>query len=860
MLSSINVYPIWHPFSQLNRRKVMADFELPGYELYERLGRGGMATVYRALHLNLDREVAIKVMDPAMNSDESFSERFIREARISARLTHPHILQIYDVNTFEGLNYIAMELLVGGELADFIHGDMQQKTIYLILQQMTEALDYASGRGYIHRDIKPSNIMRRSEEDFVLADFGIARAANSGTQMTQTGLMVGTPSYMSPEQAKGQEVDGRSDLYALAVLAYEMLTKTLPYESESAVTTAVKHLTEDIPTLPESLSVYQDFLNKGLAKSADDRFQTGRELYESFMQSSAGFADTDVLTAGIERPTAPASGIEQEGAEQTSLAGVDSTRMSHSASPAVSSSSRPYRLDGSMQRERLVSGSYAQDKRPAKSGNSAVRLLAVAVLLGGLGYGGYVYWQGQQGGTSRDLANVTAELATAYNAMNDDNLKSAAASFYKVLQMDRSNAAAQQGMQQVEVLFTDAIQGALAQEDVARASSLLSDFSDYFVTSGSLERFQAEVNLLEEQQNLAAVQAQRVKKLVASADEAVSTGEFDEARALLEQAVAIDAGSEFIAAAQETLAQAEAESEAYRQRWATYSEEERQHFDDAVALADASLDAGELNQAKAALDDAAAIASDAPELIARQERVQALETQLAEAAAGERARIDVLLQGADDAAAAIASDPANAQRALDIYAEVEAADPGNARVAAGVASVTGYYVGVATDAAADGDFEAARSALANAEQLVPGTESVSAMVASVDEQEAAWQAQQAAAAKAEQQAAAAREQAEETAKEGQRAISSGALDIAQQAYDEVSASHPDLAAVQKLQAELKQAYAAAAREQIDLKEFDAAQALVARASGHFPEDAGWAQLEEEIETARTSSRRRLGAY
>ncbi|MBT3410772.1 MAG: serine/threonine protein kinase, partial [Halieaceae bacterium] len=148
----------------------MADFELPGYELYERLGRGGMATVYRALHLNLDREVAIKVMDPGMNSDENFSERFIREARISARLTHPHILQIYDVNTFDGYNYIAMELLGAGELSDFIHSGMPQKQLYLIMRHMTEALDYASGRGYVHRDIKPSNIMMRDADDFVLAD------------------------------------------------------------------------------------------------------------------------------------------------------------------------------------------------------------------------------------------------------------------------------------------------------------------------------------------------------------------------------------------------------------------------------------------------------------------------------------------------------------------------------------------------------------------------------------------------------------------------------------------------------------------------------------------------------------------
>ena len=195
----------------------MADIEIPGYELYEQLGRGGMATVYRALHLNLDREVAIKVMDRGSSSDDSFSERFIREARISARLIHPHILQIYDVNSHDGHNYIAMEFLGGGDLAGLIRGAMPQRVIYNLMKQMTDALDYASSKGYVHRDIKPSNILLRSADDYVLADFGIAKAADSGTQMTQTGLMVGTPSYMSPEQARGIEVDGRSDLYGMAV-------------------------------------------------------------------------------------------------------------------------------------------------------------------------------------------------------------------------------------------------------------------------------------------------------------------------------------------------------------------------------------------------------------------------------------------------------------------------------------------------------------------------------------------------------------------------------------------------------------------------------------------------------------------
>ena len=138
----------------------MADFEIPGYEIYERLGRGGMATVYRALHLNLDREVAIKVMDASMSADENFSERFIREARISARLTHPHILQIYDVNSFDGMNYIAMEYLPGGDMASRIRGPMTQALIYTLMEQMTDALDYAASHGYVHHQAQQYHAAR----------------------------------------------------------------------------------------------------------------------------------------------------------------------------------------------------------------------------------------------------------------------------------------------------------------------------------------------------------------------------------------------------------------------------------------------------------------------------------------------------------------------------------------------------------------------------------------------------------------------------------------------------------------------------------------------------------------------------
>lgn len=497
----------------------MADFEIPGYDIFERVGRGGMASVYRALHLNLDREIAIKVMDPAMSSDESFSERFIREARISARLTHPHILQIYDVNQFDGMNYIAMEYLAAGDLGDFIHKEMQQRTIYGVMKQMTDALDYASGRGYVHRDIKPSNIMLRADNDFVLTDFGIARAANSGTQMTQTGLMVGTPSYMSPEQAKGQEVDGRSDLYALAVLCYEMLTKTLPYESESAVTTAVKHLTEDIPTLQGALEVYQPFFNKAMAKKADDRYQTGRELYQAFMESSAGFSDDEVLTEALE--SAPEGAEERketlQSSPSTSLVS-DITQVSPGGSIA-GSGSRPYKLTGSEQRERLVSGIH---KRPASksSGGRAIGLAVALAIVGGAGYFGYDYWQQQQARYDEGLRTITAEMAAAYGAIDENRLPEAMASFNKVLVIDSENAAANDGIARLEEIYTASIEHALATENLDTAGPLIDEYAATMGPSASLTRFQSEfVRRQEEELKEAERQAAALAEQEAAAQE-----------------------------------------------------------------------------------------------------------------------------------------------------------------------------------------------------------------------------------------------------------------------------------------------------------------------------------------------------
>jgi serine/threonine-protein kinase PpkA len=778
----------------------MADFELPGYELYERIGKGGMATVYRALHLNLDREVAIKVMDPAMNSDEHFSERFIREARISARLVHPHILQIYDVNNFDGYNYIAMELLGFGDLADIIYSSMQQKTIYQIMEQMTHALDYASGRGYVHRDIKPSNIMLRAKNEYVLGDFGIARAANSGTQMTQTGLMVGTPSYMSPEQAKGQQVDGRSDLYAMAVLCYEMLTKNLPYESGSAVTTAVKHLTEDIPTLPEALALYQPFFDQALAKLADDRYQTGREMNVAFLAASAEFDDDQVLIEAVATSPSETEGSAGSG-ERTSVAPMDQTRVSQT-SLSASSSSRPYKLDGTSQRERLVSGTYAPGTQGKGQSSSAVRLLLVAVVLGGLGFGGYTYWQDQQRGASVDLRAVTGELASAYGAMNNDDLPGAAAAFHRVLSVDSSNGAAQQGMAEVGTLYEAAITQALQEQDGARAQVLIGDYGLYFSDSGKWADFQGALEQMGEEKRLAAAQSERLEILLGRASQQIQEQQLAEARASLDQARAIDPDYAGLQEVREALVNAETAAMANEERWADYTPGQRQEFEDAIAVANLAITENQFDEAEDSLSQAARIAPEMPDLAVLGDTLSAAR----EATAEQQAQIEGSLERADAAVAALATDPAQAAGAAGLYQEVLLVDPDNSAAQQGLTVLVDYFITSAGNAAAAGNFEGAGEILATAEALVPDQQTVAGLQDKLPELEAAWEKEQLLAAETKSEIDALLSQADaamaEYTDDSSKALEAADFDLADEILVAAEQAIPGQAAVGRLQSEL----------------------------------------------------------
>jgi serine/threonine-protein kinase PpkA len=255
---------------------------IPGYRIVRKINSGGMSTVYLAIQISVGRIVALKVMSPGLTSDPAFNERFQREATIVGQLSHPNIVSIYDIGREDDLNYIAMDYLPGGSLHDKMINGLTGAEVIRVTKDIANALEHAHEKGYIHRDIKPENILFRSDNSAVLSDFGVAKVMIGVSRMTHVGTVVGTPQYMSPEQARGQTVDARSDLYSLGVVFYEMLTGSLPFPGDDAVTIALKHISAPVPRLPLQYHAYQKILDKFLAKDSMQRFQRGREICEAF--------------------------------------------------------------------------------------------------------------------------------------------------------------------------------------------------------------------------------------------------------------------------------------------------------------------------------------------------------------------------------------------------------------------------------------------------------------------------------------------------------------------------------------------------------------------------------------------------
>jgi formylglycine-generating enzyme required for sulfatase activity len=253
-------------------------FEIPGYRMVRRLGLGGMATVYLAIQRSLGRPVAVKVLAIDHTHSEELVRRFEHEARTIARLDHPHIVSIFDVGrTSTGQIYYTMPYLPNGDLATRNLREDQARTLE-IMRALADALGYAHEHGIVHRDVKPENVLFDKLDRPMLADFGIALSDTHQPRVTREGATIGSSGYMSPEQARSQPLDGRSDIYSLGVLCYELLTGEMPFRGPDTLSVALAHIENPVPRLPMLRRVWQPFIDKALAKRPEARYQSAEEV------------------------------------------------------------------------------------------------------------------------------------------------------------------------------------------------------------------------------------------------------------------------------------------------------------------------------------------------------------------------------------------------------------------------------------------------------------------------------------------------------------------------------------------------------------------------------------------------------
>jgi serine/threonine protein kinase len=284
---------------------------LGSYRIIEQIGEGGMAAVYKAYQPSMDRNVAVKVLPGQLAENEEFVKRFQREARIIAKLEHPYILPVFDYGEDDGVAYFVMRYLEAGTLKD----RMRQRSLNLqeidrIFTQLTDALGYAHAQGVVHRDLKPANALIDSSGNLFLTDFGIAKLLESASpRLTQTDAILGTPAYISPEQAAALPVDQRSDIYSLGVILYEMVTGRVPFTADTPLAVIIKHLNDPLP-LPSSIKptispATERVLLRALAKRPEDRFETVTEFASAWKRSLAESESMDSAATEMMEVTTP---------------------------------------------------------------------------------------------------------------------------------------------------------------------------------------------------------------------------------------------------------------------------------------------------------------------------------------------------------------------------------------------------------------------------------------------------------------------------------------------------------------------------------------------------------------------------
>ncbi|TLY52783.1 MAG: hypothetical protein E6K53_03130 [Gammaproteobacteria bacterium] len=725
--------------------------EIPGYHILRQLGRGGMATVYLAMQESVQREIALKVMSTSLLTDPDFSERFQREARIAAKLHHRHVVGIHDVARHGDYNYIAMEYLGGGAL---LARDGTPRAVPFALRVTREialALNYAHAKGFVHRDVKPDNILLREDGSSALTDFGIARAADSATRMTRTGAVIGTPHYMSPEQARGRTVDGRADLYSLGVVLYELLIGRVPYNADDSLAVGIMHITQPIPILPEHFAPLQPLLNRLLAKQPDERFQSGAALADAVEQLELRIANGELALDDVEeayRREVPGTDRPRRltpralpGSERPT---TPSAALRGRAEPALG------RLDDMMADNRLRPQEFRAERRERaqkRDGSGRIWIGAIAaVLLLGAGTAAWRYQDRLRAlipNTELNSLVARGEKALAEGKLIGTQGDSARELFQSARALDADNDAARRGLNQVGEKLLDAARGALKAGDVAAARSELAAAEEILGGGARIDELKASLRGTE-------TRGTQIEDLLKRGDTALNAGRLlgdDSAAAWYRKLLEADPGSALAKSGLDKVARAQA-----------------QLVRDALAQGNDTL-------AEQRIADLAQLAPNDPALPELRAALTQKRTSDTQAQDQQLVRAESALQagrlGGGDGAQAL-------------FAAALKRDPNNARARAGLHKVGVAYAGIATKDLDSGNLVAAENNFRQAEALAGDSAEVRVLRPRLRESR---EANAIAKEQAKEPSLAERARIDELLGEADRALAAGALMEPGGAYD-----------------------------------------------------------------------------
>ena len=635
-----------------------ARLEIPGYSIEREIGRGGMARVYLAVQKKFGRLVAIKVVSPEYTTDPSFGKRFVREARIIAQLSHPNIVQVHDAGVNEQCYYLVMEYLRGGDLNRRLKRGLHMQAAISVVKDIARGLDSAHSKGFVHRDIKPENILFREDGSAVLSDFGVARVISSDASITRHGTVVGTPQYMSPEQASGRTLDGRSDIYSLGVVFYRMLTGEVPFKADSAVAVGIRHLQDPIPRLPEHLSPMQPVIDRFLAKKPEQRFQSGAEVIEAL---------DGVRSAGL----VPNTVIKTEVVNTAEIRAIGD-----SLSMPVLRDNRSIRAE--------------PDQRPKQRKRRRVWPWIVAVFFVWLGVWSYLYpWNRDNAIEKVMLAAGLIEKPALVNAWRqaqslrgdpNQSLAAVVAGYRRVLDIEPSYAKAQAAMAELATQWKTSITQALAADDLALAEAKLTEALAVFPND---EELSALFDKLSDRK--------RADSLVTSTEALLRSHGLDDQPAATaaiqayQEALRLNPGH--------VLAKAELNRLA-------------QHY---AQLASSAAEGGDITAAMNYLERATTANATSGDVVAVRDKVQQ--------AATAHQEIQTLLQQASAyrANGALINPPG--ANAAEIYHRVLATDPNNAIATQGLSEVVAQLLTRANELLASGQIDAVRAMNSRASEI-----------------------------------------------------------------------------------------------------------------------------------------------